>query len=206
MHNNDIDIIYIDAIAELPDNLFSEIGRVIVWYAYLEGHLSQIIQIILDIDEAESRIATREPRATDRMEIIESLLNYKKIKTSVNFKSLLKSLDDIQKKRNLLAHNCWVTHPETKEIVLGVFRGKRSDNSKIDRRIIPETITFGISECKKLSNDIDKINESISVLKKDIFHALPSLQKKYEQRFPHQFQNQDYIPLRHTNPLQSSEE
>lgn len=205
MKEQPLEIIYVDAVAELPPELFAAIGKVIVWYSYLEAHLSQIIQILLDISEAESRIATRDPRATARLEIIRDLLDYKEISVSVDFKNLWNRLDKIQKDRNLLAHNCWVRHPETNELLLGHIKGKRTDHPKIDRRIVPEGLPFGLKQCNDLSEEIDNFNEVIWSLKKQIFDSRPSLRKKYEQLFPSQFQSQDYIPLAHTPPPQSSE-
>jgi len=63
---------------DLPAPYVREIGRIIVRWAFFEYAVQQTVWETLDVDPAEGRIALREPRVTDRLQMINELLEYRK--------------------------------------------------------------------------------------------------------------------------------
>jgi hypothetical protein len=69
---------------ELPASLQREIGKVVTRHAVLELKLSRIVYTLLGIDAVSGRISVREPRTTDRLDMIADLLKINKIKVHPN--------------------------------------------------------------------------------------------------------------------------
>ena len=64
---------------DVPAMMLREIGRVVVAYANLEYLLSEVIYLLLDVDPKRGRLAVREPRATDRLDVIQDLILLSKL-------------------------------------------------------------------------------------------------------------------------------
>jgi hypothetical protein len=62
---------------DLPTCLFEEIGRITIIFSRIEWLLGRIAYAVLGLDRTEGRIAVREPRATERLDMISQLLAYK---------------------------------------------------------------------------------------------------------------------------------
>jgi len=59
-----------EAIYALSPSLSREIGRIIVRFAYFEQCVQEMVRQTLGLGEAASRIAVREPRVTDRLDML----------------------------------------------------------------------------------------------------------------------------------------
>jgi hypothetical protein len=92
----------------LPAPLVREIGRIIVSWAYFEHCVQEMNWQALGISEAAGRIAMREPRVTDRLEMLSSLIELREGVWDVElYKSILARSKILAAKRDLLAHGIW---------------------------------------------------------------------------------------------------
>lgn len=171
------------SIYKLPKEFIDKIGHVIVAFSYLEYLLSRIIYDLLNVGQKEGRLAVREPRATDRLDIIIDLLNIKEIKVDVDIDAISQLLDDVQSRRNNIAHGVWLEHPNTGQIFLRLTRGSWQPDPKIrgkvKKTIHPEGREYGEPELSQLCNDIDGLTEGVIDLAKEVVVRLPALRKKY---------------------------
>src|SRR5258708_11874622 len=63
-----------NAVYELRIPFSREIGRVIVHFAYFEQCVQEMVWDAMGVSEAVGRIAIREPRITDRLEMLRDLI------------------------------------------------------------------------------------------------------------------------------------
>jgi hypothetical protein len=74
---------------KLPSFLLRDIGRIITHHSVLESKLSRIVYTLLGIDP----VAVREPRTTDRLEMIVDLLKLKGISVSADLDGIREALE-----------------------------------------------------------------------------------------------------------------
>ena len=112
----------------LPVSYSTEIGRIITRWAFLEFRLKETAYMLLGVDPKVGRIAIREPRITDYIDMIQDLMHLKSITATADLKKLRKSLEKIQSFRDKLAHGIWMKHDTTKLPVLQVVKGSYISN------------------------------------------------------------------------------
>ena len=93
---------------DIPASLAREIGRFLVAWAHFEHYVQAVIWSALNLGAEEGRIAVRDPRVSDRLDMIRDIgkLNG----TEMDYVSLLdirKRADPLAAKRHLLAHSLW---------------------------------------------------------------------------------------------------
>jgi hypothetical protein len=62
------------AVCELPSSFSREIGRILVHFAYFEQCVQEMVWQALHLSEAAGRIAVRDPRVTDRLEMLRDVV------------------------------------------------------------------------------------------------------------------------------------
>jgi hypothetical protein len=148
-------------VRDLPPNLMREIGRVIVFHAYVEWQLSLIIHDFLHLTKVLGRLADRDTRAMDRFDLICDLIDLKNVKTPVDLMRLRKSLASVTIQRDLLAHGTWTRDPQTKYFFLRLARGSwkpmKSKKAQIKRSMKRRAAQYGIEECRSLTQLIGGI-------------------------------------------------
>lgn len=174
MSHLDYAIIEIQAEKNLPDHINLEIGKIVSSWAVLEFALKNIIFDIMDVSQQEGRIAVKDKGASNLLDTIRELLNFKNITVETNLISLKTDIEKIQGQRNNITHNVWVIHPETKKYCLGLVRGKRSDDSKIKRILVPEPMPFDLEFFQDLQNNINTIISRIETLINELEPHFPS--------------------------------
>jgi hypothetical protein len=93
---------------DLPAPLAREIGRFLAAWAYLEHYVQTLIWLQLDFSAAEGRILLREPRVTERLDMLRDLGEIREIPMDyVLLADLRKRADPLAAKRHLLAHSLW---------------------------------------------------------------------------------------------------
>ena len=159
-----------------------------------------VIYLLLDIDPKRGRLAVREPRATDRLIVIKDLINLSNITVTLDLTSLSTSLAKVQSERDRLAHGIWLRDQSTNEILLRVTKGTlqtaKGRREKTKRVISPEGIIFGVSECRKLTEDIREAAETIELLGFEIDEALRASRKKPSGRHQLEDRYQDHTQAR----------
>lgn len=160
------------ATTDLPTALFREIGRVIVAYANLEHRLSAVIHTLLGLDPKRGRLAVREPRASDRVEIIKDLIELADIPVSVDLKVLMQTVDKAQRERDWIAHGLWLSDPKHNAIRLRLTKAQwqpvKGQRGKTKRVLKPESIQFGIDECRTLQRVIFEAIDMVDTVRHDV--------------------------------------
>ena len=151
----------VPVVRDLPPNLMSEIGRVIVFHAYVEWRLSLIIYDFLHLTKVLGRLVAKDARATDQLDLICDLISLKNVKTDVDLIRLRKSLASATNQRDLLAHGTWVKDPQSKAFFLRLVRGnwnpEKKQKTRVKRSKKAGTPQYGIEECRSLSQVINGI-------------------------------------------------
>jgi hypothetical protein len=137
---------------ELPASLQREIGKVVTRHATVELKLSRIVYILLGIDAVSGRISVREPRTTDRLDMIADLLKINKIKVQANLPAIRTDLDKCSLERDRL-------HTEF--------------GSKI--RCIPENFSFDLCPGIGLRREHEKNQNAVLIQKRK--NTTPNTQK-----------------------------
>ena len=175
---------------DLPPSLFREIGRVIVGFARLEYQLSQAIYVVLRLDRQSGRLAIREPRATDRLSLLLDLLQQRGVSFATDTDALEASLAASQRERNQLAHGVWGLSPIDGQPALSITHGQWrpfGTRERVRRILVPESIPFTVSDCRRTLGEIHKCMDLLGVLMDEVISLLPppsSLQTPIERSRP----------------------
>jgi hypothetical protein len=161
----------IPVVRNLPPNLMGEIGRVIVFHAYVEWRLSLIIYEFLHLTRVLGRLVVRDARVTDQFDLICDLISLKNVKTGVDLIRLRKSLVSVTTQRDLLACGTWTRDPQTKTFFLRLDKGSwkpvKSKKVKAKRSGKPRAPKYGIDECRSLSQLINGVILTVDELHVD---------------------------------------
>lgn len=168
-------------VKDLPSNLLEGIGQVIVLFSRLEFVLSKIIHDLLGISEKEGRLAVREPRASERVNIIADLLALRNMEVGTDLKKLQTLVENLEKDRNKVAHGIWVKHPKTGELLLRVTKGTWQDGirGKVKRIIVPEAFEVSPNYLAQIAEQIDQTTIQVLSLAREIVNSTPTLHEKY---------------------------
>ena len=93
---------------DIPAPLAREIGRFLVTWAHFEHYVQAVIWGALHLSPEEGRIAVREPRVTDRIDMILDLGDFHKLEMDyVLLKEIRDAANILATKRHMLAHSLW---------------------------------------------------------------------------------------------------
>ena len=170
-------------VINLPIALTREIGRVMVGHAFLEQCLSRIIyKLVNDVDPEIGRLAIREPRAADRLELIFDLAEVQGIQLKIDKTLYRDAIKVCVSQRDQLAHGIWVRDPKTRMLFLRITKGSwqpiKGQRGKTKRLIKPEGIQYDAEDTRKLRLIFDQTTNMINELGAAIQAALDSSQKK----------------------------
>jgi hypothetical protein len=166
---------------DLPSPLLREIGRIVVRHAALELQLNLMIYQLLEIDAAMGRITVRDPRTSDRLDMIADLLEMKKIKVRADLPAIRTSLQECASGRDLLAHGIWVDdNARPGKVMLRTLSGRWTPDgtTKLKRRIQPEGVEYDVTKARQLTALIEATGERLHDLGVEIRAALASSRGK----------------------------
>ena len=93
---------------DLPASLAREIGRFIVVWAHFEHYIQTVIWGALKLSPEEGRIAVKEVRVTDRLDILRDLAEVQNLEMDyVLLKEIRLKAEKLSSKRHMLAHCLW---------------------------------------------------------------------------------------------------
>lgn len=182
-----VDLVYVEknftASYDIPAPLAREIGRFIVTWAHFEQYVQRVIWIVLNISEADGRIALREPRVTDRLDMIRDLAEIKKKQCDfVLLASMRKRADPLATMRHLLAHGLWAK--EGADWLVTVTRGAWNPHPTVQNfppelklksvvpqglPITPELVREWTAQTIELLKDLKRLGDTHTVVQ----HPLP---------------------------------
>jgi hypothetical protein len=145
---------------KLPDDLLFCIGKIMVDYAYFEHCLSSLIYVLMDVNSKVGRITVRSPTAVDSLKIINDLLKLRGQKIE-GYSSIQKRTENIQARRNQLAHGVWVINDgKIKLRILNDSFEPIKGKGKVKRKITPQIIPYTAKDCIELIKEINKLSVS----------------------------------------------
>lgn len=114
---------------DIPSSLAREIGRFIVTWSYIENCVQDAIYRLLELTPAEGRIALRERRITDRLDMLRDLGQLReRTGDYVLLASIRNRCEARARHRHLMAHSIWTKTDS--EWVARLTRGAWDDSSK----------------------------------------------------------------------------
>ncbi len=167
----------------LPSILLRQIGRVITLWAVLELSLNQSVYLLLGTDPKSGRIAVREPRATDRIDMISDLAALKSIPIhSTDLTDLRAATEEALNFRDALAHNVWVRNPRNGDLLLRFTKGSwqpdKGMRGKVSRKVKPEGSKMTAADCRVLAENILGIVDQARMLREEIEERLQASSEK----------------------------
>jgi hypothetical protein len=146
---------------ELPASFNREIGRIVVYYAHYEHFLQRLIWKLLGLSQAQGRLAVREPRAEERINLIRDLATVKKVALDSTILTSMRSLTKtVKAERDLLAHGAWtfVINTWNVEKTRGSWEDTEIENPPSGNRSIePEILERSISQLRATTAQIQQL-------------------------------------------------
>jgi hypothetical protein len=150
----------IRATYDLPDWLNQSVGRIIVRFAYFEHFLKAIVWDLVGVDEVVGRLAVRDPRAEDTIDLIRDLAGRKGIQLLPDDISALKTMvNEASRNRDTLAHGAYTQRADGEWQVVQ-FSGtwpKQSSGGRLSRRVLPETLRLDPAHLAKTEKAIESL-------------------------------------------------
>lgn len=162
----------------IPSAHSKEIGRIITRWAFLEWRLKNVAYALLNVTPKQGRVAVREPRATNYVDMLRDLLHLAGIQVSVDLVDYQKLLEVLAGHRDRLAHGIWLKHPDFKDPVLQLVKGKWQPNPqkpKAKRVIDPEGALIQAEELRQFVPLIDQAAKVAGQLEIQVSVALRKL-------------------------------
>jgi hypothetical protein len=160
---------------DIPHSLYREIGRIVVRWAYFEHCVQDMVWQAMQVSHSVGRIAVREPRVTDRLEMLRDLVKLRKATWNDQlFKSILGRAKLITARRDLLAHGIWGNHPaglwtstDTWHVQLtrGSWPKNLSELVAGSRKVNPQMVPIDLSELRSTTSEIDKLITDLKALR-----------------------------------------
>jgi hypothetical protein len=152
----------------LPDEITTEIGIIMVRWAYVEYMLINMVWKLADVDPKVGRLTVRTPRAVDRLIMIRDLALLRGAK-KIELQPLKNMIEEIAGYRDLLAHGVW-THAENRWIVQ-LSRGSWEEGLDVPHRkkeVAPQGIAVRRAGLVKIGNGIIEIIERLGDFYEDL--------------------------------------
>lgn len=177
-----------EIIHELPNEIATLVGHVIVSFARLEHSLSWISGLLMQLNKPEARIALRKPRATERLDMAVDLFAIKDIPLKTDTKMLRETISKALGKRDILAHSIWLRHPKTGELFVQLTRGQwpkdLSLGEKVSRAVFPQSIPFGPTDCREALDLISEAMKGVDALGAELDAALRAFPDRFREPSP----------------------
>jgi hypothetical protein len=144
--------------------------------AAVEWLLARITYALLRLSEVEGRLAVREPRPKERLDMIKDLLDINKIEVAADIATIREALETADTQRNQLAHGIWVRDSSSKELFLRITNGQwqpiKNQKGKTKRLVDPQGIQFTVDDAKSLSALFDATITALTALNVEVVQAL----------------------------------
>ena len=167
----------------LPATLCREIGRIISRWAFLENYVQRTVWIVMGISREEGRLAVREPRLEEQVELIADLMRVYELKVDDKLISALS--DGIRKQvriRDAIAHGAWSFSEDYGDWQVTNTKGTwdKQDRPKIERKkkINPEGILLGVTALRRRVAAIDEIITNATILHDSIVEQIAALRER----------------------------
>lgn len=173
---------------DLPDDLATLIGKVIAAYSRLENNAIYLTALLLQLNKVEARIALRNPRPAEALDMALDLFNLKAIRLNTDTASLRLKLEKAKADRDAIGHGMWLRHPTTNELYLRLSRGSwdkgMTGGDKISRTIFPQAISYGPNECRLVLKNIEDALQGVAAVGAELDLALKAFPERFRPLAP----------------------
>jgi hypothetical protein len=145
-----------------------EIGRIIVHWAYFEYCIQEMNRQTLGITAAAGRLAMREPRFTDRLEMLHDLIKLRKGEwDDALYKSLLSRAKLAEAKRNLVTHGIWAHRSDGwyVELTRGSWPKNLRELVAGSRKITTELVPMDTDKLRSATSEIAGLIDNLKRLR-----------------------------------------
>jgi hypothetical protein len=152
-----------------------EIGRIIVHWAHFEHLIQDMIWETMQVTHPVGRIAVREPRASERLEMLRDLVKLRNAEwNDTLFSSILDRAKVIGARRHLLAHSIWDEHRTglwlaNKAWHVQTTRGQwpknLADLVEGSKKVTPEMVPITLSELRSTTGEIVQLITDLKTLR-----------------------------------------
>lgn len=175
-------------VEKLPPAYLEAIGHIMTTWARLEYELRDLIFFILNIDAKRGRTAIRTPRPREIVEMAEELLLLDGIVeiAKIDMVALKSLIDDLEFRRNVFAHNLWMSQPDGSFVVQNLQGSwPKANGRKLRKRIHPEGKPTTVDDLNHVLERTQEVIQAVRVMRQEIApRLLASRQKRPEQRQP----------------------
>jgi hypothetical protein len=160
---------------DLPPSFVRQIGIIMVRWAYFEHAVRRLVWEAMGVDPKMGRIAVRDPRIDDRIEMIGDIAYLRKLKIDEKALTTLETgANEVLRWRDLLAHGIWIPQPH------GWLIQMTSGNYPKDyltehrkRRINPEGVNVSIEGLRTVADGAKTLIENAIALREQIQAQAP---------------------------------
>jgi hypothetical protein len=162
---------------KLPASFTREIGRIMVSWAYFEQSVRRGLWELMGVDDKIGRIASRDPRIDDRIDMFRDLAFLRKIKIDEGrIKLLISRANEVIGWRDLLAHGVWI--PYQGKWLIQKTAGQYPKNAISEhrkRRIAPEGVNVDLDGLRTITDGIEILIEMIGEIREEVVEKLRQL-------------------------------
>jgi hypothetical protein len=149
---------------KLPEDFSREIGRIVVHWAYYEHYLTRLIWKLLSVTPTKGRLAVREPRTDERLELISELAALNKLALDQSLvNSMIVRTKQLRTQRDLMAHGGWAYYEPDQSWNVHITRGNWPTQTSVQdaqrgkRSITPEFTPITVDWLKTRVDEIEML-------------------------------------------------
>lgn len=161
----------------LPDPLLALVGEIVTGWAVQEHELRLLVFLLLSLDPKRGRLAVKNLRAKDYVDLIADLMHLSDLKSkTTKLRELGEVLDEIENRRNAIAHNIWVRSEDGTlflQSLTGTWPSKKGEFRR-KRRIDPAGIPVAPANLEDLVSAMRKTTKQTRLLRQEVAAVLHS--------------------------------
>ena len=157
---------------DVPDELATEIGHIMVRWARLEWQLTLCLYQLFGLNEVQGRITFRTSRLKDMLDIIDGFVAARNLKPKTDLMKLKQDISRAYERRSWLCHSTWVRLTSEDRYMLRVTTGDWQPaylfRGKVSRRKEPEHIVISRRWCATLCTLIIDVTSRLETLRAEL--------------------------------------
>lgn len=165
-------------LTDLPNDLYTTIGMVVVQFSYLEWIIHRIIYDLKDLDTPAGRQISFGRQVKERLDLLFKLVDERRLTVTIDRPALRRHAIEYEEKRDLLSHAIFVSGPAGAILVRNAKRAKQqipgSRGPAIDRSIEPVGEGIDAAIVARLAENLGFLNRALEALWREIAPQLPN--------------------------------
>jgi hypothetical protein len=167
------------ALTDLPDDLYSTIGMVVVQFSYLECILNRIIYDLKDLDTPAGRQMSFGRQVKERLKLLFQLVDERGLTVTIDRPALQRHSIEYEGKRDLLSHAIFVADQAGTILILDAKRGRKWQppghrGPAVDKSIEPSGEGIDAETVARFAENIAFLNRALEALWREIAPQLPN--------------------------------